>query len=249
MPVSSCDARLHRQGNCGAGTQVGAGDVWVVPEYIDLAIVGVPAHARNVAIAAARTRAKRDVLIVEVLSRCQEISQLENQALQKGNALMTGLEGVGGEVFVLLVGFHIARETNDIRAIARVAVVGRDSLVQVVSVKIKLHAELLEPCNNLVTGDALDDRDNPKIRVVLSRVCLSKLFVLGRHAKGFIDLVPVKTMQSISRRWTETQEQLLKRFGILNPPLHDVRRHLRKIFSNARDELSNLVRHGDFSFL
>ena len=117
MPVSSCDARLHRQGNCGAGTQVGAGDVWVVPEYIDLAIVGVPAHARNVAIAAARTRAKRDVLIVEVLSRCQEISQLENQTLQQGDALVAGFgESICRLVGILLVGFHGATEPDNVRA-------------------------------------------------------------------------------------------------------------------------------------
>jgi len=47
---------------------------------------------------------------------------------------------------------------------------------------------------------------------------------------------------------TETREELLESFWVLNPTLHDGLGHIGEILSNTSNQLSNLIRHGGFSF-
>ena len=135
MPAPSRFARLRWQ-NCGTGTQADAGAAGVVPDDIDPAAVGAPADVRNAAAGAARASTKRPVLLVQMSASCQKVAQLQQETLQKRDALVVALrQFIGRQVFVFLVCFNGPVEANGVRAVAiLVAVVGCHVLVQVVNV-------------------------------------------------------------------------------------------------------------------
>ena len=200
-----CPLRRHSllrgQGNDGTGTQAVAAIAGAAPADIDPAEVGVPVHAGNEAAGATRTRTKRDVFHIQVLTGRHKKSEPQHQPLAERDTLVV-LRGqlIGREVFVFLISLNGSPKTNQVRAVAiGIAIVLRDIRVQIITVSVDIDAELPIAGNNLVRRDARNHRLNPKVRVGRrKRQFLDCLRVLDFHAELLVGQGPVDVGERIS---------------------------------------------------